>query len=558
MAVAIGAAVVGAITWFALREQPTQSIPAASPQRSITFVDRGADIDFVLNNGTTEDKLIPDSVLGGVAVLDCDNDGLLDIFFTNGARFPDLVKADETFHNRLYRNRGSRTFEDITRRAGVEGAGYSMGAATADYDNDGLTDLFVPSVNRNILYRNQGDCRFADVTESAGLEIPENQPWSVAAAWLDYDNDGWLDLFVVNYLDWSVDTNRVCGDPGRRLSCSPAGYEGLPNLFYRNRGDGTFADASEESGISGHVGKGMSAGIADYDGDGFPDVVVTNDTTRNFLFRNSQGRGFEEFGVQAGIAFTADGIPVSSMGLDFRDLTGDGLPDAVITALYTETYPLFVNIGNGVFADSTYATRIGLASFNMAGWSIGAADFDNDGTLELFSANSHVSENIEFYKQQAYRLPNAIFRMSSDGMYENVAPEAGPALERSEAHRGAAFGDLDNDGRIDVVVSAIGVRAAILFNESEAGHWLSLDLEGTASNRSAIGARVKVTDEHGRSQYNHVTTAVGYASASDSRVHFGLGPSKSASEIEIRWPSGKVQTLANVSADQILAVQEPR
>ena len=307
-----------------------RSIPAASPHRSIAFVDKGADIDFVLNNGTTEEKFIPDSVLGGVAVLDCDNDGLLDIFFTNGARFPDLVKVDETFHNRLYRNRGSRTFEDITQPAGVQGAGYSMGAATADYDNDGLTDLFVASVNRNILYRNQGGCRFADVTESAGLEIPDDRPWSVAAAWLDYDNDGWLDLFVVNYLDWSMDTNRVCGDPGRRLSCSPAGYEGLPNLFYRNRGDGTFADASEESGIGGHVGKGMSAAIADYDDDGFQDIVVTNDTERNFLFRNSQGRGFEEFGVQAGIAFTADGIPVSSMGLDFRDLTGDGLPDAVI------------------------------------------------------------------------------------------------------------------------------------------------------------------------------------------------------------------------------------
>lgn len=558
MAVATGAAVVGLIAWFALREEPTQSIPAAAPQRSITFVDRGADIDFVLNNGTTEEKPIPDSVLGGVAVLDCDNDGLLDIFFTNGARFPDLVKADETFHNRLYRNRGSRTFEDITRPAGVEGAGYSMGAATADYDNDGLTDLFVASVNRNTLYRNQGKCRFEDVTESAGLEIGADQPWSVAAAWLDYDNDGWLDLFVVNYLDWAMDTNHVCGDPGRRVSCSPAGYEGLPNLFYRNMGDGTFADASAESGISGHVGKGMSAGIADYDDDGFPDIVVTNDTERNFLFRNSQGRGFEEFGVQAGIAFTADGIPVSSMGLDFRDLTGDGLPDAVITALYTETYPLFVNRGNGIFTDSTYATRIGLASFNMAGWSIGAADFDNDGTLELFSANSHVSENIEFYKQQAYRLPNAIFRKSPDGMYEDVAPDAGPALERAEAHRGAAFGDLDNDGRIDVVVSAIGVRAAILFNESEAGHWLSLDLEGTASNRSGIGARVKLTDENGRSQYNHVTTAVGYASASDSRVHFGLGPSERASEIEVRWPSGKVQTLVNVSADQILKVQEPR
>ena len=512
----------------------------------------------MLNNGTIADKPMPDSVLGGVAVLDCDNDSLLDIFFANGARFPDLVKVDETFHNRLYRNDGSRTFQDITLQAGVQGAGYSMGAAAADYDNDGFTDLFVASLNSRILYRNLGGCRFEDATESAGLEIAGDEPWSVAAAWLDYDNDGWLDLFVVNYLDWSWDTNRVCGDPGRRLSCSPAHYKGLPNMLYRNKGDGTFADASQESGIGAHVGKGMSAGIADFDDDGFPDVFVTNDSVRNFLFRNSRRRGFEEVGVQAGVAFTADGIPVSSMGLDFRDLNGDGLADVVITALAKETYPLFLNKGAGVFSDSTYATRIGLASFNMSGWSIGAVDFDNDGASELFTANSHVSENIELYRQQAYRLPNAIFRRSTDGTYANVAPEAGPALERSEAHRGAAFGDLDNDGRVDVVVSAIGARAAVLFNESEAGHWLTLDLEGTASNRSGIGARVKLTDETGRTQHSHVTTAVGYASSSDSRVHFGLGPATRASEIEIRWPSGKVQTLMDVSADQLLTVREPK
>lgn len=557
MAVASGAAILSLVAWFVLQEEPKRSIPTPSPERSVSFVDGSSGIDFVLNNGTIADKPMPDSVLGGVAVLDCDNDGLLDVFFANGALFPDLVKVDETFHNRLYRNGGSRTFQDITLQAGVQGAGYSMGAAAADYDNDGFTDLFVASLNSRILYRNLGGCRFEDATESAGLEIAGDEPWSVAAAWLDYDNDGWLDLFVVNYLDWSWDTNRVCGDPGRRLSCSPAHYKGLPNMLYRNKGDGTFADASRGSGIGAHVGKGMSAGIADFDDDGFTDIFVTNDSVRNFLFRNSQGRGFEEVGVQAGIAFTADGIPVSSMGLDFRDLTGDGLPDVVITALAKETYPLFLNKGAGVFSDSTYATRIGLASFNMSGWSIGAVDFDNDGALELFTANSHVSENIELYRQQAYRLPNAIFRRSPDGTYANVAPQAGPALERSEAHRGAAFGDLDNDGRVDVVVSAIGARAAVLFNESEAGHWLTLDLEGTASNRSGIGARVKLTDETGRTQHSHVTTAVGYASSSDSRVHFGLGPAKRASEIEIRWPSGKVQTLMDVSADQILQVREP-
>ena len=549
---------VGASLW--LRDRPTEPAGTASEEAvTIRFEAAASGIDFVLNNGTTDDKPMPDSTLGGVALLDCDSDGLLDVYFTNGARFPDLAKSDPSFHNRLYRNLGDRAFEDVTQGAGVAASGYSMGAATADYDNDGLTDLYVTGVNRNVLYRNLGSCRFEDVTDSAGVSTgrPPAKPWSVAAAWLDYDNDGYLDLFVVNYLDWTWDNNRVCGDPGRRLSCSPAHYEGLPNVLYRNNGDGTFEDVSAATGISAHVGKGMSAAAADYDGDGFQDVFVTNDSVRNFLFRNVGGERFEEVGVQAGVAFTGDGIPVSSMGLDFRDLSGDGKPDVTVTALTNETFPLFLNRGGG-FVDATYPSKIGLESFTMSGWSVGAFDFDNDGDKDIFSANSHVSENVELYRSVLYRLPNALFQNLGDGTYRDVGPQAGPAMQESAAHRGAAFGDLDNDGRVDVAVSAIGTAAPVLFNESEGAHWLALDLEGTDSNRDGIGARVRLIEESGRIQYNQATTAVGYASSSDSRVHFGLGTSTGVSAVEITWPSGTVQTLEEPEIDAVLTVTEPR
>ena len=550
--------IVGA--WIWIGDSPPEPTGAATDQASvIRFDTAGSGVDFVLNNGTTDDKPMPDSTLGGVALLDCDADGLLDVYFTNGARFPDLVKSGPAFHNRLYRNLGNRAFEDVTQASGVAGSGYSMGAAAADYDNDGRTDIYVTGVNRNILYRNLGACRFEDVTESAGVEMgqPPTKLWSVAAAWLDYDNDSHLDLFVVNYLDWTWDNNRVCGDPGRRLSCSPAHYEGLPNMLFRNRGDGTFADVSVSTGIAAHIGKGMSAAVADYDGDGFQDVFVTNDSVRNFLFRNIAGERFEEVGVQAGIAFTGDGIPVSSMGLDFRDLSGDGTPDVTITALTNETFPLFLNRGSE-FVDATYPSKIGLESFTMSGWSVGAFDFDNDGDKDIFTANSHVSENVELYRSVAYRLPNALFQNLGDGTYKDVGPEAGAAMQVSAAHRGAAFGDLDNDGRVDAVISAIGASSSVLFNESEAGHWLSLDLEGTASNRDGIGARVRLVEESGRIQFNHATTAVGYASSSGSRVHFGLGGNAAVRTVEITWPSGTVQTVENPETDRILPVVEPR
>jgi enediyne biosynthesis protein E4 len=535
---------------------PAGRIPIRLEDRQAT-----SGIDFVLDNGTTPDKTVIEAVLGGVAVLDFDNDGLLDVFFTNGARIPGLVKDSPRFWNRLYRNQGDRTFRDVTERAGVRGEGYSMGAAAADFDNDGWTDLYVTGVNRNALLRNQGDGRFTDVTESAGvagLGAGGKKLWSVGAAWLDYDHDGDLDLFVANYLDWSPERNRVCGMEGKRLSCSPTFYEGLPNLLYRNEGGGRFADVSRATGIGAHVGRGMSVAVADADGDGFVDVFVANDQVRNFLFRNVGGGAFVETGVEMGVAYTEDGVPVSGMGADFRDLDEDGRADVFLTALAGDRFPLYLNTAEGFFVPATHAAGLGFATITLSGWGTGAYDFDNDGRKELFTANAHVSENIEFYSHQRYRQANALFRREANGRFRDVAGETGAAMRRARAHRGCAFGDLDNDGRVDVVVSAIGEPPAVLYNVGGDGaHWLLLQLEGTKSNRDGLGATVKLTGESGRVQHNHATTAVGYASASDRRVHFGLGADRVAREVEVRWPSGTRQVLRDVAAGQVLKVKEP-
>ena len=518
-------------------------------------------IDFVLDNGTVPDKPIIDAVLGGVALLDFDNDGRLDVFFTSGARIPGLVKDDPRFWNRLYRNQGDGTFRDVTERAGVRGEGYSMGAAAADFDNDGWTDLYVTGVNRNLLYRNQGGGSFADVTERAGVAgtSPEGKKlWSVGAAWLDYDNDGDLDLFVANYLDWSPENNRVCGLEGKRLGCSPTDYEGLHNLLYHNEGAGRFRNVSDSTGIGAHVGKGMSVAVADADGDGRVDIFVANDQFRNFLFKNVGGRAFVETGVEAGVAYTEDGVPVSGMGADFRDLDQDGRPDLFVTALSGDRFPLYLNTAEGFFVPATHRSGLGFATIMMSGWGTGAFDLDNDGNPDLFSANSHVSENVDAYGHHRYRQPNALFRGAGDGRFRDVSAQAGAALQHARAHRGCAFGDLDNDGRVDVVVSVIGEPPEVLYNVTTgSGAWLHLQLEGTRSNRDGIGATLKLTGESGRVQYNHVTTAVGYASASDKRVHFGLGADRTVREIEIRWPSGIRQLLRDVSAGQILRVKEP-
>jgi hypothetical protein len=527
-----------------IAKNPSGSAHAAAAIR-FRNVAAAAGLHFTLENHSTPEKRLIETMTGGVAAFDYNNDGRIDIFFTNGAAIPSLQKESSKYWNRLYRNDAGMTFTDVTEKAGVAGHGYSMGAAAGDFDNDGYTDLFVAGVNRNILYRNRGDGTFEDVTARAGIK---SDCWSVAAGWFDYDNDGRLDLFIVNYVKWTPASEPLCLDPtGKmRVYCHPDRYDPLPNALYRNRGDGSFEDVSVKSGIARHAGKGMSVAFADYDGDGRMDAFVTNDTVPNFLFRNRGDGTFDETGLPAGVAVNDDGRAISSMGADFRDYDGDGLPDIIVTALSGETFPVFRNQGKGFFRDATYPSRVGLLSFERSGWGVALFDFNNDGWKDIFAANSHVSDHTDRYRQS-----NSVFVNAGNGTFEEAT--AGELLVSRAAHRGAAFADFDNDGRIDVVVSALGSPAELWQNESEPrNHWLVLQLEGTRSNRQALGARVRIGGRH-----NQATTSVGYGSSSPAAVHFGLGDLETVEEIEIRWPSGAVQTLTKVTANQVLQVKEP-
>lgn len=524
-------------------------VSALSPIR-FREVAQQSGLDFVLHNNPTPRKHMIETMAGGLAAFDYNNDGKVDIFFTNGAAIPSLEKESPKFFNRLYRNDGGMKFTDVTLQAGVAGEGYSMGAAAADYNNDGYTDLFVAGVYRNILYRNLGNGKFEDVTEAAGIK---SDKWSVAAGWFDYDNDGWLDLFVVNYAHWTPDFDRYCGDRERnlRVYCHPKYFEGLPNTLYRNRRDGTFEDVSKEAGVLEHIGRGMSVAFADYDNDGFTDVFVTNDNLPNFLFRNRRNGTFEEVALEAGVALTNNGAPIASMGADFRDFNNDGLCDINVTALTGETFPLFRNIGKGSFSDVTHSSQLAQLSAARSGWSNGFFDFNNDGWKDLFTANSDVNDLVDLFQSTHYKQPNSLFANLGDGTFRDVSSDAGFTLAR--AHRGSAFADFDNDGKVDVVVSALGESAELWQNVSpDPNHWLVLKLTGTRSNRDGIGAKIRLGD-----QFNHVTTAVGYASSSPSPVHFGTGKLEKIDRIEIRWPSGTVQVLQNVATNQLIEVREP-
>lgn len=526
------------------------AFPLTAAVRFVEIAER-AGLHFVLDNDASDEKRYIETMPGGVAAFDYDGDGFTDIFFTNGARIATFQKDSPGYFNRLFRNLGGLRFRDVTQQAGLAGEGYSVAAAVADYDNDGDVDLFVGGVDRNILYRNTGDGRFEDVTAQAGIASGR---WAVAAAWLDYDNDGWLDLFVVNYVYWSMEVERFCGDPGRnlRVYCHPRYYRELPNALYRNRGDGTFEDVSEKVGVAAHLGKGMGVAIADYDGDGWVDVFVTNDYLANFLFRN-RGGVFEEVGLLAGVALRDDGETISNMGADFRDYDNDGLPDISVVALAGQTFPLFKNLGEGTFRDVTYASGLGKQSVGRSGWSPTFADFDNDGLKDLFVSCSHVNDRVEMFQAYRYLLPNALFRNTGGGRFEDVSEAAGFNAAPPRAHRGAAVADFDNDGRLDIVVTALNGPAELWHNVSEpANSWLRLRLEGRRSNRDGIGARIRIGGQH-----NHMTTSYGYASSAHQGVHFGLGKLDRVAEVEILWPSGARQKLTDVAVNQEVRVREP-
>jgi len=511
-------------------------------------------VDFILRNSPTRKKFLIETMPGGVAMLDYNNDGLLDLFFVNGGAVSEATHGPENFErsdtrywNRLYRQNRDGSFTDVTQAAGLSKAGngnYGMGVAIGDYDNDGYPDIFVTSYGRNVLYHNNGDGTFTDVTAKAGVA---GAGWSVSAGFLDYDNDGHLDLFVTRYMEWDADHNKICGGDWHTY-CPPGVFPATTCLLYRNRGDGTFEDVSEKSGISAKKGRALGVAFADYDGDGFTDIFVSNDGMQQYLFHNNGDGTFTECALESGAALTNDGKGLSGMGIAFQDYDNDGKPDMIVTVLPREVYALFHNDGGGAFSYQSLEAGLGSLTSLSSGWGVGLEDFDNDGWKDLFVAQSHVLDNVEQIDASLHYKELPFLALNRNGRFERGDSGVTTPL----AARGATFGDINNDGKIDVVLTTLGGPPVLLLNHCENGnHFLSITLRGTRSNRDGYGARVSVNG-----QTRFATSAGSYCSADDKRLHFGLADAKTAT-IEIRWPSGTHQTLKNVPADQFLEVREP-
>jgi enediyne biosynthesis protein E4 len=541
-------------------KQATTSATSTDSEVRILFEDlvEKSNIKFQLKNSISPQRYSIETMLGGVAVFDYNNDGLLDIFFTNGANIPSLEKTDSSFWNRLYRNNGDGTFTDVTEQAGVKGIGYSMGVAAGDYDNDGFVDLYIAGVNRNQLLHNNGDGTFTDVTSKAGVVgaiASYGKPWAVAAGWFDYNNDGHLDLMVINYLDYNIANCKLCEIDRVRTYCSPGNFKGTPNILYKNNGDGTFTDVSASSHVGQYVGKGMGVAFADYDNDGFTDIFVSNDTSPNFLLHNSGDGTFKDVSLEKGVAYTSNGSLVAGMGAEFRDLNNDGLPDIFHTAMFGDTFPLYKNSGTQ-FDDVTAISGVTAFSRRMTAWGTGAFDFDNDANKDLFTAGGAILDNEAEVLHRPALIPNGLLRNKGNFTFADVSSSAGAAFLEPRAHRGAAFGDLNNDGKVDIVVSTLNDKPQLLMNRTtNRNHWIILNLVGTKDNRDGLGTRIKITTSNGI-QFNQATTAVGYSSSSDKRVHFGLGPVSIIDKIELSWPTGVRQILTNVKADQVLTIKE--
>jgi enediyne biosynthesis protein E4 len=520
---------------------------------------RGLNFQYLASH--TPKKYLIETMGSGVALFDYDNDGRLDIFLVNGAPIGDSAatgfipqKSGPPYWNRLFHQKPDGTFEDVTEKAGLQGSGYGMGVAVGDYDNDGYADLYVTEYGGNKLYHNNGDGTFTDVTEKAGVG---GSGWSTSATWVDIDNDGRLDLIVLRYMQWDFQ-DLWCGptSPPQREYCHPDQFPPATPLVYHNDGHGHFTEVSQAIGIS-KPGKGLGIAIADYDRDGRTELFVANDSMFEFLYRHKPDGTFEEVALPAGVAVDGNGRTFAGMGVDAADYNNDGLPDLLITDLAEQAYALYRNNGDGSFSYVTYASGLGQITILHSGWGVRFIDFDNDGWKDLLIAQGHDMDTVQReYPNLRYREPMALLR-NVGGTFEDVSSDAGAVFQQTWVGRGLAIGDIDNDGRIDAVVSTNDGRAHILHNETASpNHWLILELIGHTSNRDAIGAEVTIRTPQGI-QFQTVSTAGSYLSSSDKRVHFGLGATAVVDEVEIRWPSGIVQLIRQVAVNRIIKVDEP-
>jgi hypothetical protein len=544
-----GAAIVAVV----LLEAASPAITGQAGVSETAFVEvtREAGVDFVHVNGATPEKYMPETMGGGAIIFDYDDDGWADLFFVDGGSFVDPVLADAARH-RLYRNNGDWTFTDVSANAGIARSGYGMGACAADYDGDGLPDLYVTSVGENRLYRNQGGGRFLDVTASAGVG---DRLWSSSCAFADVDNDGDVDLYVVNYVDFSVDNNKDCTYSGVRGYCHPNVYNGQSDRLYRNNGDGTFADVSLEAGVSLPQGKGLGVVFSDYDADGWIDIYVANDSVRNFLFHNRGDGTFEEVGLVLGVALGSSGEPLAGMGTDMGDVDGDGLAEIVVTNLDRQTHNLYRNTAPGLFDDMTFESGLAEATLPFVGFGVAFLDYDNDGDLDLAIANGDVLDNVgEFREGASYHQRNLLLRNDGRGLFEEVGSLAGPGFALSQVSRALATGDLDNDGDLDILIANNGQAPALLRNDTPYGNALILDLVGAAQNTDGVGARLRLVSG-ARTLYRTVKAGSSYLAQSDLRVHFGLG-AEAPGELQVEWPGGRVDVFRDLPANRIVTIRE--